>query len=212
MSPLYQVEKLLLVGIKRGKLVFYRLVSHLFYMILVTLFLYIFEFECTNPDWLCTDYDDRLNFQSNQIIMCIYGYCMSMCLLLMPILTLEMLNHYDALVNSYASLNRSMFDMIKLNDYQGIDEMRAFGFRFDSQQVLTILFETNLDEITHMGTLEQVIAAVDKELEKAKKDGVPLYWNSQKISIDAVAEKKNEWSSKLYYLTPANMKDLNTVG
>lgn len=71
-----------------------------------------------SPDWLCNDYSDRMlnRMGNNTLSGGVFVYCIGMCLFFLPLIIVEIIYHDNALTNTYASLDRSLYEMIKLND------------------------------------------------------------------------------------------------
>ena len=117
------------------------------------------KFECDNKNNFCPSYETRreLKKQWNVIMSVVCGISLQ---IISPWCYYYMKNN-SLRQDTVATVDQTLGEMIKLGDWIGIRELIAFGFLFDKQAYLNILFESNYQIIGYQ-TLWAIIEILAK--------------------------------------------------
>ena len=87
---------------------------------------------------LCTEKQERLNLYSNNIFISLSLYCCGVACMLLPFVFSCHIK--SCLYDKVVTVDRKLKELLKLEDWRGVSELIEFGFIFDKQEYLEILF------------------------------------------------------------------------
>ena len=117
------------------------------------------KFECDHENNFCPSYETRRDLQKQWNVMICVVYCV-LFQIISPFCYYYIKNN-SLRQDTVATVDRTLGEMIKLGDWIGIRELIAFGFLFDKQAYLNILFKSNYQIIGHQ-TLWAIIEILAK--------------------------------------------------
>lgn len=139
-TPLTKVEKM---GIINDYFVIYRWSLHLILFVAALVFALV-NFDCDVNERFCPSNDTRKQLLQNGVSITSLIYC-GLIQIISPFYYQEIKR--SGLTDKVATIDRTLNELIKLQDWNGIKELNAFGFLFDKDAYLDILFNGNYELI-----------------------------------------------------------------